>query len=516
MSWQKEIDELRRKRALAKEQGGSDAVERQHRRGRLTVRERIDALLDQGSFRELGAGAGVAERNADGELKSFTPGNYVLGFGRIEQRPCVVGGEDFTVKGGSPNPAGLRKSVYAEDLACQYRLPLVRLHEGGGGSVSGAKPGAPVGEPVGSKPRFQSVAQALTMVPVASAALGPVAGLPAARLAASHFSVMTRGTSQVMAGGPALVERALGRPVTKEELGGPEIHLRSGVVDNVADDEPSALQQIRRFLSYLPLNVWELPPRADTRDDRNRRADELISIVPRDRRRPYDMRKVIRHIVDDGTFFEMAGAYGRGQITGLARLNGSTVGIFANDCNYLAGAMTADGARKARRFIDFCDTFHIPIVAFVDEPGFMIGPDAERAGTIREGTSTVLAAATCSVPWASVIVRKSYGVAGAAHYGPGAFILAWPSAEMGALPVEGGVAVAFGREIAAAEDPDAKREELERMMSARVSPNARAESFSLHELIDPRETRPALCDWLDWVGPQMPALLGPRSFGFRP
>ena len=514
MSWEKEVEEIKRRRAQAQEMGGAEALTRQRDKGRLNVRERVAALLDADSFREHGPSAGAVE--ADG---SFTPANYVLGFGRIDGRLCVVGGEDFTVRGGSPNAAGLRKSVYAEELACHYRVPLVRLHEGGGGSVTGAKgkgASGPIGEPVFQRPRFQSVAEAMATVPVAAAALGPVAGLPAARLVASHFAVMTAETAQVLVAGPAVVERALGTPISKEALGGAQVHGANGVVDAVAEDEAAALAQIRRFHSYLPQNVWELPPVASCDDPAERREEALLSAVPRDRRRPFDMRKIIAAVVDRESFFEIGRANGPGQITGLARLVGQPVGILGNDCRYYAGAMTAAGARKVRKLIELCDTFHLPVLSFVDEPGFMIGPEAEAEGAIRYGTAAVLAAAECTAPWASIMIRKSYGVAQAAHYGPDAYVLAWPSVESGALPVEGGVAAAFGREIAAAPDPETRRRELEAEMSARLSPFPRDESFAVHALIDPRETRPMLAEWIGWAQAALPRLKGPRRFGIRP
>jgi acetyl-CoA carboxylase carboxyltransferase component len=514
MSWEKEVRDIEAKRAAAKELGGPEGVSRQHNAGRLTIRERIDMLLDPGTFHEMGAAAGVAERRDDGSLKSFTPANFLLGFGEIDRRRCVVGGEDFTLRGGSPNEAGLRKSIYAEDMACQYRVPLIRIHEGGGGSVTGAG-GKTVGNPPNTPPRFRSVARALATVPVATAALGPVAGLPASRLVASHFSVMTKETAQVLIAGPAVVERALHEKITKEELGGAQVHTRNGVVDNLARDDEDALNQVRRFLSYLPQNVWDLPPRRDASDDPDRRDEALLSLIPRDRRQIFDVRKMIGMIVDRDSFFEMARNFGRGQVIGLARLNGQPVGILANDGRIYAGAMTANGAIKVRRFVEFCQTFHLPIVSLVDEPGFMIGSESEKAGTIRYGTAAVLAVADCVVPWASVVVRKSFGVAQSAHYGPDAYILGWPSAEMGALPVEGGVAVAFARDIAASPDPEARRKELEEQMAARQSPAARAESFSMHELIDPRETRPRLCAWVEWIQPLLEGLRGPVSFGMR-
>ena len=514
MTWDKEIEEIRKKRALAKALGGADGVARQHAQGRQTVRERIDGLLDPGSFDEIGEGAGAAERDEQGNLTSFSPANFVLGFGTIDGRRCIIGGEDFTLRGGSPNEAGLRKSVYTEELACRYRVPLIRLHEGAGGSVTG--PGSKTaGSPVFAAPRFRSVARALASVPVVTAALGPVAGLPASRFVASHFSVMAKKTAQVLIAGPAVVERALREKVTKEELGGPQVHTRNGVADNLAEDDEDAFAQMRRFLSYLPQNVWELPPVVDTGDDPARANEALATIVPRDRRKIFDMRALIAHVVDKDSFFEMTRAFGRGQITGFARLDGQPVGVIGNDCRFYAGAMSANGALKVRRFVEKCEIFHLPIVAFVDEPGFMIGSESERLGTIRFGTSAVLATADCGVPWASVIVRKSFGVAAAAHYGPDAYVLAWPSAEIGALPVEGGVAVAFRREIEAAPNPDARRRELEEMLARRQSPAARAESLSMHELIDPRETRPRLCRWIEWTRPLLPGLLGPRSFPYR-
>jgi acetyl-CoA carboxylase carboxyltransferase component len=228
------------------------------------------------------------------------------------------------------------------------------------------------------------------------------------------------------------------------------------------------------------------------------------------------MRRIVALVFDRGSFFEMTAGYGRSQITGLARLNGQAVGVWANDTRYYAGAMTADGARKVRRFVDLCDTFHLPVVSLVDEPGFMLGSEAEKAGTIRYGTEALFAVVQSSVPWASVIVRKTYGVAAAAHFGPEAYVLLWPSAEGGALPIEGGVAVAFRREIAAAPDPDARRRELEDAFATGRSPFPRAEAFGVHDLIDPRRTRPALCDWVDWIQPRLREHVGPRRHSIRP
>ena len=519
MSWQDEVDGIEARRRAALALGGEAAIAAQHAKGKLTVRERIDALVDAGSFQEQGPIAGHAEKDAEGRLVGFSPANYLLGVAKLDGRPCVVGGEDFTQAGGSPSPAGLRKSVLAEELAVRLRLPLVRLLEGGGGSVAprGASGTAPiVVDSANAPPRFLSFAQVMAQSPVVSAALGAVAGLPAARLVASHFSLMARETAQVLIAGPALVERARGVRTTKQELGGARVHLRSGVVDNAADDEPGVFALARRFLSYLPTNVWQRAPVVACDDPADRVEEELIALVPRERRKSYKMRRALELVLDTGSFLETAPEFGRSLICGLARLRGQPVGVLANDPNFYAGAMTAEAAQKLRRHVDLCDCFHLPIVSFVDEPGFLIGPDAEHAATIRHGTAAIFAVMQSSVPWVSVHVRKAFGVAAAAHFGPGGHVIAWPSAESGALPLEGGVAVAFRREIEAAPDPEARRRELEDQLAARRDPYARAESFGVADLVDPRRTRQALCAWVEWIQPALSTLRGPRAYSIRP
>jgi acetyl-CoA carboxylase carboxyltransferase component len=519
MSWEEELRGIELRRRAAAELGGAEGVAKQHAAGRLTVRERIDTLVDPGSFREQGPITGYSQRDAAGNLQAFSPANYVLGFGKIDGRPVVVGGEDFTLRGGSPSPAGNRKSVFLEDLACQYQVPMIRLLEGGGGSVSrpaGGQAAAPDPGPDAAAPRFMSIMRAMGQAPVVSAALGAVAGMPAARLVASHLTLMTSTTSQVLVGGPALVERALRVKLTKEQLGGPDVHLKSGVVDNVATDERAVFMQVRRFLSYLPTNATQRAPVTGCDDPPGREAEELLSIIPRERRRAYKMRNILELVLDRESLFEIAPLYGRTQITALARLHGQPVGVIANDPYFYAGSMTADGAQKVRRFIDTCDTFGLPIVSFVDEPGFMIGPDAEKSATIRHGVALMFAVMQSTVPWISVIVRKVYGVAGGAHFGPGGMRIAWPSAEQGALPVEGGVAVAFRREIEAAADPEARRRELEDKLLAARSPFAAAESFGVHDLIDPRKTRGVLCDWVEMIESRLQAPRTPRAYSYRP
>ena len=510
------IDQIDLRKSLARGQGGPEGIAKQHEAGRLTVRERIELLLEKDSFKEQGQGSGSAVLNANGTLKDFIPSNYVLGFGTINGRQVVVGGEDFTLKGGSPNASGLRKSVYSEHLAFDYRIPLVRLLEGGGGSVSGGKSGGTVGVPVYNEHRFRIIAQALATVPVVSAGLGPVAGFPAGRLVASHFSVMVKGVSQIMTGGPRIVERAVGKKMTKEELGGHEVHNTSGVVDNIVDSEKEALSQVTRFLDYLPPSCYELAKRADCSDPANREEPFLDSVIPSDSNAWFDVRKVIGAIFDKESIFEIGCGYGPGLVTGLGRLNGYPAAFIANDSAHYAGSMTAAAAQRTRRMIEMCDLFNIPIVNFIDEPGFMIGLQAEKEGTIRYGMAAVSAAAMSIVPWASIQLRKCFGVAGAAHFASKGTVFLWPSAESGALPVEGGVAVAFQKEIAQAPDPVAKRKEIEDKLRSARSPIPRMESFSAHDLIAPRQTRQALCEWIELSQAKLKACCGPTSFGFRP
>src|SRR4051794_30014537 len=301
MGWEPELDELRRREALAREMGGPDKVARQHERGRLTVRERLERLLDEGSFHEAGAVAGQAAYGEDGDLEGFVPANMVVGQGRIEGRRAVVQGDDFTVRGGAADAAIWQKMVFAERMAHELRLPLVRLVDGtgGGGSVKTIESMGYTYVPF--VPGMELALENLSRVPVAAAALGPVAGLGAARVVASHFSVMVRGTSQLFVAGPPVVAAAMGESPDKETLGGSRAQTRAGAVDNEAKDEDDALEQLRRFLSYLPANVWELPPVTASSDPPDRREEALLSIVPRDPRQPYDMRAILAAVFDRGS-----------------------------------------------------------------------------------------------------------------------------------------------------------------------------------------------------------------------
>jgi acetyl-CoA carboxylase carboxyltransferase component len=518
LTWQPEVDEIKRRIELAKQMGGEANVARQHANGRLTVRERIERLLDPESFHETGALAGRAAY-INGELIEFLPSNFVCGTGRVDGRRVVVGGDDFSVRGGAADAAIGNKMGYSERMARELRLPIIRLVEGtgGGGSVKMLETMGRTYVP--ANPSWDIVVASMSEIPVIAACLGPCAGLGAVRVVSSHFSVMVKSVSQLFVAGPPVVERGVGEKVTKEELGGAHIHAHgSGCVDNEVESEDEAFAQIRRFLSYLPQNVWQIPPRTDDRDDPNRRAEELISIIPHDRRRAYDVRHLLDLILDRESFFEIGKFYGRPLVIGLARLNGYPVGVLASDPKQGGGGLDADGSEKMTRFVDLCDTFHLPVVNFVDQPGFLIGSRAERQGTARYGARAMAAVYQAQVPWISIILRRVFGVAGAAHGNAQALNLryAWPSGDWGSLPIEGGVMAAYRREIEASSDPDARRREIEEMLNELRSPFRTAESFGIEELIDPRDTRPLLCDWVEMVYELLPSQLGVRLRGYRP
>ena len=518
MSWEGEVDEIRRRRELARRMGGEEAVERQHSHGKLTVRERIDVLLDEGSFAETGSLAGKA-RYDDGKLVEFRPSNFVFGTGRIAGRKMVVGGDDFTVRGGAQDGAVGNKMGYSEKLALELKLPLVRLVDGtgGGGSVRTLETLGRTYVP--AIPGLETSVELLSAVPVVGAAMGSVAGLGAMRVAASHFRVMVRGTSQVFVAGPPVVERGVNEHVTKEELGGAHIHGEmSGLVDNVADSEEQAFAFIRAFLSYLPANVWELPPIYASNDDPGRREEELLGIVPRERRRAYDVRRVVELVADVDSFFEIGALQGRPLVTGFARLDGRPVGILANDPRQSGGGLDGPASDKMVRFVDLCDTFHLPVVYFVDLPGFLIGTVAEKTGTILRGTRALCAVYQARVPWCSILLRRVFGVAGAGHGNADRLNLryAWPSGDWGSLPIEGGVMAAYKRDIEAAPDPEARRREIEQMLDLVRSPVRTAEAFGVEEIIDPRDTRPLLCEWVHDAYRVESTQLGPRARGMRP
>ncbi|HVR30239.1 MAG TPA: carboxyl transferase domain-containing protein, partial [Thermoanaerobaculia bacterium] len=467
MTWDPEIEELRRREELAHRMGGPDKVARQHEFGKLTVRERIALMVDSGSFHEIGALAGRGEYDEEGNLRDFRPSNFVFGTAEIDRRPVVVSGDDFTVRGGSADASIPGKRVKAEGLALELAIPHVRLVDGmgGGGSVKTIETAGRTYIP--EVRSWEVVVEHLGVAPSVSLALGSVAGIGAARVATSHYSLIVRGTAQMMIAGPALVEWAGGGSVAKEELGHARIHTANGAIDDAVDTEEEAFARARRFLSYLPTNVEELPARVEPTDDPNRREELLSTIVPRDPRKTYRMREVIGAVVDSGSFFEIGCDWGRSIVTGMARLDGWPVAVFAEDVNVYGGGWTADSSRKLTRFIDLASTFHLPLVHLEDCPGFWIGKQAEEQATIRFGSQALAALGQAAVPFCCVVVRKAFGVAGAANHKPGShgFRVAWPSGDWGSLPIEGGVEVAYKAELAEAADYAAHLETIKRRLN---------------------------------------------------
>jgi acetyl-CoA carboxylase carboxyltransferase component len=518
MNWKPELDDLARREAFAQEMGGADKVKRQRDQGRLNVRERIDRILDQNSFHEIGAISGTAEYDTTGELTNLTPANCVFGRGKVDGRTVVIVGDDFTVRGGSADASISAKPLMAEELAHDFRLPIIRVIEGsgGGGSVKTIETKGAANLPggVGSTRWYAYTTANMARVPVVGLGLGSVAGLGAARLAASHYSVMTKASAMFVAGPPVVAR--LGQKLDKQELGGWEIQTKSGGIDHAVDTEEEAFACARRFLSYLPSSVFELPATVPCDDDPERAEESLMKAVPRNRRQVYKMRPIIEAVVDKGSFFEMGQNFGRSVIAGLARFEGRAVLLLASDPYHYGGSWTTEACQKVVRFVDLAETFHLPVVYLMDCPGFMIGLDAEKSATIRHGVRAMAAVNQTTVPWCTIIVRNAFGVAGVVHQPANRFSMryAWPSAYWGSLPLEGGIEAAYRADIDAAADPKAKMLEIEDRLNKLRSPFRSAEKFWVEEVIDPRKTRSLICEFARLAEPIRTP--GPSSMAIRP
>tara|TARA_Y100000766_G_scaffold283317_1_gene298639 strand:- start:465 stop:2012 length:1548 start_codon:yes stop_codon:yes gene_type:complete len=515
MGWKKDIEELKKRESLAEQMGGKEKLQRQKDNKRLNARERINILLDKNSFHEIGKIAGKAEYNEKGELINFLPSNFIMGRGKIEGRNIVVGADDFTVRGGAADASIAQKQIMAEQFANEFQLPLIRLIEGtgGGGSVKSLDMDARTYIP--GNPGWNWVVENLSTIPVIALALGPVAGLGAARTVTSHFSIMVEGISQMFVAGPPVVKR-IGEDLSKEELGGTKIHSKNGAIDIVVKSENEAITKAKEILSYLPSSVYDLPPRSKSNDDPDRKDEWLIDAIPRNRRKVYNSRKIINTLVDKGSFLEFGKYSGQSVIAGLARLDGWPVGLLASDPYFYGGGWTAEASNKVTRFVDIAETFHLPVVHLVDNPGFVIGLDAEKSATIRHGSRALTAVYQASVPWCSVIIRKVFGVAGAAHMNASRthYRYAWPSGDWGSLPMEGGIEAAFKADLEKSKNPEKLLEEINERMEKVRSPFRTAESFLAEEIIDPRETRRLICEFANLAAPLRKT--GKSSFGLRP
>ena len=510
MTWQPELDELAQRKDLAARLGGEERVARQHATGRLTVRERIQRLVDAGSWREVGSVAGTASYDENGALTDLTPANLVTGAGRVDGRRVVVSADDFTVRGGAADASIMAKQVDAERRAVAERVPMIRLLDGtgGGGSVKSLEDFGRTYVPF--NPGWDAMVGLLSEVPVVTAALGPVAGLGAVRLVTSHVSVMVRELSQVFVAGPAVVEAGMGETVDKEALGGWRVAGRAGTVDLVADSEDEAFDLVRQVLSYLPQHRGLLPPVLPFHDVVEP-DPALRSLVPRERRSPYDVRALLGSVFDDGSVLELGRLHAASTVTALARLAGRPVAVLAGDPRVYGGGMTAAGADKQARFVDLAETFRLPVVHLVDQPGFVIGSASEAAGVVRHGARALSAVEQSTVPWASVLVRRCFGVAGAGHrpLGRWSYRVAWPSGDWGSLPVEGGLEVAFKRLLAESPDAAALKDEIAARLEAVRSPFRTAEAFLVEEIVDPADTRPLLCEWVEQAYAALPGVTGP-------
>jgi acetyl/propionyl-CoA carboxylase alpha subunit/acetyl-CoA carboxylase carboxyltransferase component len=551
-SWQPLLDEADTLRHLAhtRLQPGSDdpGVVRQRDRGKLTCRERIDLLLDAGSFREVGSLAGFASYAEDGTIEAFTPANHVGGWGEIAQRTTVVCADDFTSRGGHADGAIGAKSLYLDRLSMELRVPSVRLLDGssGGGSVaamvpqqkkvgeSGAKESSGAiksGRPrvAGSGGSFlpghlgsAQYTEQLSTVPVVNMLLGSVVGIGAAKAVLGHFSVMVRDIAQLFVAGPPVVSHAMGYDISKEDLGGWHIHCTNGSVDNLAESEEEAVAMTKRFLSYLPSSVYEAPPVQTCSDPVDRAEQELLTLIPRKRTATFDIRKAIRLLADKDSFFEIGPLWGTDQVTGFVRCNGHSLGVIASDSRHVnGGALTADGCDKLKRHLDLCDTFHIPVLNLIDNPGFAVGLEHELTGTIRKGGEWMVAFAQIKVPVFSVLMRRSFGVAGNNYATPlnrPNVRVAWPAADVGGIPPEGGIEAAYKRQLAEADDPAALRAELNARIESARGPIGPLNRFQVEEMVDPRETRRLICEWVSTAYRivQQPDRLGPRPLQFRP
>ena len=553
-TWAPQLEDVATMQALAHKRlaPGSDerGVVRQRSRGKLTCRERIDLLLDDASFHEIGSIAGFASYDESGAIVDFTPANHVGGWGRIEGRTAVVCADDFTSRGGHADGAIGEKSRHLDKLALEMRVPSVRLLDGssGGGSVAAMVPQQKKegeskakeshGAIKAGRPRVAGAGgsflpghlgstmytEQLSTVPVVNLLLGSVVGIGAAKAVLGHFSVMVRDIAQLFVAGPPVVRPAMGYDITKEDLGGWHIHCRNGSVDNLAETEEEAMALTRRFLSYLPASVFEPPPTAepDPNDPADRRDEELFHLIPRKRTATFDVRKAIRLMADRDSFFEIGPLWGTDQVTGFIRMNGHPMGVITSDSQHTnGGALTADGCRKLSRHLDLCDLFHLPVLNLVDNPGFAVGLEHEITGTIRWGGQWMIAFSQVTTPIFTVIMRRSFGVAGNNYATPRAepsMRVAWPAADTGGIPPEGGIEAAYKRQLAEAEDPKALREELMARIESARGPVGPLSRFQIEEMIDPRDTRRMICEWIDtaWKIVSQPARLKPRPIQFRP
>ncbi len=476
------------RREKYKEQYSKENSEKQHNKGRLTAKERIDLLFDKHSFEEIDAFVNSSDTKFGKVTNSYGDG-VITGFGKISGRLAFVYSQDFTVKGGSLGASHAAKIAKMQDMALKMGAPIIGLIDSGGARIQEG-----VASLAGYSAIFRRNVEASGVIPQISVIMGPAAGGAVYSPALTDFVFMTASTSYMFVTGPDVIKQVLNQDVSFEELGGAQVHSRkSGVADFVFEDEENTILGVKRLLSYLPSNNLENPPIVETDDPSDRIEERLREIVPDDPNKAYEMRDLIKLIVDKGRFFEISENYAQNIVIGFGRLAGKPIGIIANQPKVLAGTLDIDSSTKAARFIRFCDAFNIPILTLEDVPGFMPGIDQEHAGIIRNGAKLLYAYADSTVPKITVIIRKSYGgaycVMNSKNLG-GDFNFAWPTAEIAVMGPDGAVAILYKKELAESDHPEKLKKELIQQYREEVAnPYIADEKGYIDEVIDPADTR---------------------------
>lgn len=493
------INDLKNKKQLAKLGGGKEKIEIQHKKGKLTARERLELLLDDNSFVETDPLVLHRSIEFGMDKKKFYGDGVVTGYGTINGRPVFVFAHDFTVFGGSWGEMFTKKILKIMDLALKTGAPVIGLNDSGGARIQeGVISLAGVGD------IFYQNVRASGVIPQISIMLGPSAGGAVYSPALTDFVIMVKGTSYMFITGPKVTKEVTGEDVTFEDLGGAEVHAsKSGVAHFIVNSEEEAIYLVKKLLSYLPQNNMQDPPIIDTKDDPERRDEELNYMVPTDPSMGYEVRDIISRVIDLGSFFEVHQHYAPNIVVGFGRLNGKSVGIVANQPRVLAGALDIDASIKAARFVRFCDAFNIPIITFVDVPGYLPGVDQEHGGIIKHGAKLLFAYSEASVPKITIILRKAYGgayiVMGSRHMGADQ-VFAWPTAEIAVMGAKGAVSILYGKEIKKAQNPEEfikkKMKEYERAFS---NPYRAAEMGFVDDVIEPSETRPRIIKALETI-----------------
>ena len=486
------VDDLHARRAQARLGGGEERIARQHEQDKLTARERLALLIDEGTFVELGIHGRPHFSQRAMEGKEAPADGVVTGYGKVDGRLVAVAAYDFTVMAGSMGMTGETKVARLRDLALGKRMPMIWLLDSAGARIQEAAGSLFAG----SGHLFREEVIASGVIPQVAALMGPCAAGTAYIPGLADFVPMVKGRGSMALAGPHLTKAVTGEDVTQEELGGSRIHTRvSGVGDLEVGSDEECIQAIRDYLSFFGQSCEEAPPRREVSDPVDRAAEDLLDIIPESARRPYDMYEVIARIVDDGEWFDLKPRWARTIITCLARMGGRPVGIVANQPKHLGGILENDSADKAARFVNLCDAYGIPLVFLMDVPGFMVGTKVEQAGIIRHGAKMLYAVSRATVPKVTVILRKAYGagyyVMCGKAYEPD-LIVAWPSAEISVMGPEGAVNIIFRKQIEASDDPDAKRAELVEGIRETIDPYIAAGNAMIDDVIDPRETRPTV------------------------